>query len=205
MSKRNEYEAIQEFEGENSTVGLVLRCGCGNKLLIAKDVLHMDLTPFSCCSAKHPRLPASKVPAVKKNVLIAKQVEYIGKWQTIKAWAKELGFSGNSIRAWSDAEGKLCIPERILLTVTHKGETKTLLEWAKIVGIPYRILHARHFALGWTVERTLETPLTKKKGVTKKYTYDPQYSKQYYEKNREGLLKRKLEKRQKDRQALKTS
>lgn len=42
--------------------------------------------------------------------------------------------------------------------VTFNGETHTLAEWSRIVGIPKGTLYARA-EKGWTVEMTLTTPL----------------------------------------------
>lgn len=44
--------------------------------------------------------------------------------------------------------------------LTYNGETKTLSEWSKIVGINRRVLNAR-FRLGWNIERILNTPVHK--------------------------------------------
>lgn len=39
--------------------------------------------------------------------------------------------------------------------ITHKGETKSVREWAEITGIPYKTLMARVFTLGYSVEEAL--------------------------------------------------
>lgn len=36
--------------------------------------------------------------------------------------------------------------------ITYNGETHTIAEWAKILGVKYKALHSR-LSLGWTVER----------------------------------------------------
>jgi hypothetical protein len=42
--------------------------------------------------------------------------------------------------------------------LTYNGETKTVSEWGKAIGINAKILYAR-LGRGWTIERTLETPV----------------------------------------------
>lgn len=47
------------------------------------------------------------------------------------------------------------------VNITHQGETKTLFEWAREVGIAPRTLWARIRVRGWSVEKALETPVKK--------------------------------------------
>lgn len=47
-------------------------------------------------------------------------------------------------------------------TLTYKGETRTIPQWAKVTGINERTLRKR-LKLGWTVRETLERPTNKKK------------------------------------------
>lgn len=42
--------------------------------------------------------------------------------------------------------------------ITYKGETKTMIDWARSVGIPYKTLHTRLRKLGWEIESVLTTP-----------------------------------------------
>ena len=42
--------------------------------------------------------------------------------------------------------------------LTLNGVTKTLAEWAREIGLPWRTLHGRIFDYHWTVERALTTP-----------------------------------------------
>lgn len=37
--------------------------------------------------------------------------------------------------------------------VTYQGQTKCLMEWSEVMGIPYGTLHARLFRYGWSVRR----------------------------------------------------
>ena len=42
--------------------------------------------------------------------------------------------------------------------LTHKGVTRTLKEWSRVLSIPYTTLNARRTRLHWSVARTLNTP-----------------------------------------------
>lgn len=42
--------------------------------------------------------------------------------------------------------------------ITYRGETRTVTEWASVVGLPYSAVSQR-FAKGWNTEKTLTTPL----------------------------------------------
>lgn len=44
---------------------------------------------------------------------------------------------------------------------TFQGATRTLPEWAEIVGIPVRVLKSRVTVLGWPMERALTEPHTR--------------------------------------------
>lgn len=41
--------------------------------------------------------------------------------------------------------------------LTYNGETKTVAEWAREIGLSYKVLY-RRVCLGWTAERALTTP-----------------------------------------------
>lgn len=48
-------------------------------------------------------------------------------------------------------------------TLTYRGETKPLIQWAEEVGVSYHALRARLNKLGWSVERALTTPMREQK------------------------------------------
>lgn len=48
--------------------------------------------------------------------------------------------------------------------VTYNSETKTLAEWARSIGIPYKVLHRRVISLDWPIERAFTQPV---RGVNK--------------------------------------
>lgn len=54
--------------------------------------------------------------------------------------------------------------------VTYKGETHTIAEWSRIVGIRQETIYAR-IKYGWSPEKTLETPLGETRKVKKKGNY----------------------------------
>ena len=45
--------------------------------------------------------------------------------------------------------------------ITYRGETKTLAEWARKLGISYKVLHHRVVGLGWEIDRAFEQPVRK--------------------------------------------
>lgn len=61
---------------------------------------------------------------------------------------------------WATKEQQM-LNQRRTLRATHQGETKTLKEWADIVGIHYNCLRARKLK-GWTDEKILTTPIRKR-------------------------------------------
>lgn len=51
---------------------------------------------------------------------------------------------------------------RCTVTLTHAGETLTLMEWARRIGIGYITLHARITRYGMSIEQALTTPVRRK-------------------------------------------
>lgn len=45
--------------------------------------------------------------------------------------------------------------------ITYKGETKTISEWSRVTGIAMTTLYMRLTKYGWSIEKTIETPLIK--------------------------------------------
>jgi len=45
------------------------------------------------------------------------------------------------------------------VVLTHRGESLTLSEWSRKLGIGYNTLHARIFRHGWSVDLALSTPV----------------------------------------------
>lgn len=46
--------------------------------------------------------------------------------------------------------------------ITYKGETHSLSDWARILGVSFHFLSNRINQYGWTVEKAFETPKSKK-------------------------------------------
>ena len=53
--------------------------------------------------------------------------------------------------------------QRPLRMLTFRGETRCCAEWADIVGLTRNTIYRRLDRLGWSVEKTLTTPIDKKK------------------------------------------
>lgn len=43
--------------------------------------------------------------------------------------------------------------------IAYNGETKTLAEWARTIGIPYKTLHNRVVSMDWPIERAFTQPV----------------------------------------------
>lgn len=88
---------------------------------------------------------------------------------TISEWSEKTGVSKLLIQAraakgWKPEE---CIcPDKNFTgkgyrLITHKGMTMTIMNWAKYLNIPHECLRSR-LKKGWSEERTLTTPYSKK-------------------------------------------
>jgi hypothetical protein len=91
-----------------------------------------------------------------------------GRTQTLSAWAEQLGISKEALRARLHAGWPV---ERIVAAparrqeragmapgkrlLTYNGETRSLAEWARHLGIPDSRLRDRIVKLGWPVEKAL--------------------------------------------------
>ena len=114
---------------------------------------------------KNYRFTNAKVQANNRTNTII--LEFQGKSQSLQEWADELGISESTIR-WRLNKGystEKALTTKVRKTVsqgkkylTHKGNTKTVSEWARYLGIDSKILYTR-LKRGWTIEKTLETPV----------------------------------------------
>lgn len=114
---------------------------------------------------KNCRFTNAKVQANNRTNTII--LEFQGKSQSLQEWADELGISESTIR-WRLNKGystEKALSTKVRKTasqrkkyLTYKGNTKIVSEWAKYLGIDSGILYAR-LKRGWTVEKTLETPV----------------------------------------------
>ena len=55
--------------------------------------------------------------------------------------------------------------KRTNVTLTYKGKTKNMSQWAKIVDIPYEIIKGRKF-IGWSDSKILETEYISRGSLT---------------------------------------
>ena len=60
---------------------------------------------------------------------------------------------------WATAETQMN-NRRVNVSLTYGGETKTLSQWAKALGINYSTICSR-YCRGWDIERMLSTPIRK--------------------------------------------
>ncbi len=105
----------------------------------------------------------------------AKLYMYGGKTQTLKAWSAELGINLVTLymrlrKGWplSKVFGQAVDSSKIRKKheYTWNGKTASAEEWAKITGIPEKVLHYRltHRKM-WTIEKALTTPFSPRTGV----------------------------------------
>ena len=105
-------------------------------------------------------------PKERKTPSNAKLIEFDGKAQTIAAWSKELGIGYGTIRdriykmGWS-IEKALSTPVSRSSGRSElyefNGETQSLSEWSKELGIGYGTLYDRIHKMGWSIEKALST------------------------------------------------
>jgi len=78
---------------------------------------------------------------------------------TIDRIDNDLGYSPENCR-WANVYEQ-ANNKRNNTRITFNGETHTIAEWGRIVGINANLLYARRSALGWDTERMLTTPVAK--------------------------------------------
>lgn len=97
-------------------------------------------------------------------------------FMTFKKWAEEtkpfenatidridnnLGYSPQNCR-WVDMATQ-SNNRRSNIIITHNGETHNLMEWSKVLNFDYKLVHNRIHKLGWSFEKSIETPIDYKK------------------------------------------
>jgi hypothetical protein len=115
----------------------------------------------------------------------ARGIKVCDRWQSFAAFYEDMGprpSPKHSIDRFPDNDGNYepgnCrwatyaeqnLNYRRNRRLTYKGETKTVKEWAAIVGLPYQCLLKRITKSGWSVVHALETPA--RRNVGGRYTY----------------------------------
>lgn len=99
-----------------------------------------------------------------------KLLTYNGQTKTISEWSNELNIPCGTLynrlhKGWS-VEKTLETPRNAhklkFKTLTYKGKTQTILQWAKELNLPRLVIYNRlHY--GWSVEKTLGTSVAKRK------------------------------------------
>lgn len=101
-------------------------------------------------------------------------IEFRGERLTVSDWARRLGVDRRSLTSRIDnygmsVEQALTMPFDVVATrrakgwartVEFRGESLTLNQWAERTGIPDNTIAAR-LKMGWSVEKTLTTPVRK--------------------------------------------
>jgi len=100
-----------------------------------------------------------------RNTRRTRLITFNGKTQCLKDWAYTLGIPPKTLQArivdygWSveEAFAVRTRPRPQARLYEFRGEKKTLLEWAKTVGIDKHVIELRLSDYGWTLERALTT------------------------------------------------
>lgn len=71
------------------------------------------------------------------------------------------GYSPDNCR-WADMSTQ-ANNRRSNRAISYNGETHNLMEWSKILGFNYKRVHNRMNKLGWSFEKSIETPVESKK------------------------------------------
>ena len=102
--------------------------------------------------------------------------EWLGNYDAFREWALSNGYKDNLTLERKDNDGNYC-PEnckwatpkeqannrRSNRLLSFNGETHNIEGWCKIVGLPRHIVDGR-LRRGWSVEKTLTTPVLTKGG-----------------------------------------
>lgn len=167
-------------------------CECGNKIIVKGSSLRKRKTLSCGCdktnneSFKHglSGTPAyntynnMKKKAIKDNIIICN--EWSGENGLINFcnWANSNGIDKGKSLILIDKNGEFSpnnckIIDTVIMSLTYNGETHTIYEWEKILGIEAHIIYSR-LKNGWSIERALTTPsskyvktITDSNGITK--------------------------------------
>lgn len=97
----------------------------------------------------------------RSNVLLT----FEGRTQPLFDWAREVGIAPRTL--WSRIRTGWPTGEALTTTadktnrrgslIAFRGETKTVANWAREVGLPYSVVRTRIYKYGWSVDRALTT------------------------------------------------
>ena len=103
-----------------------------------------------------------------------RNVEYRGEIHTVKEWSRITGLSPGVIARRIDTgwnmDDVFNKPTNIRKApcpgITYNGETHSIREWSRIVGLSYSAL-VKRFEAGWNIEDALTTPIGRRSKYTK--------------------------------------
>lgn len=109
-----------------------------------------------------------------KNKRTTVMLTHGGRTMCLLDWCRELGINQGSVHPWMQRHGLtayevLFEPHKIkskqhLHCLTVDGQTRTITEWAKIVGLDSFVIFSR-IRRGWTPEEAIKTPVRQRGGI----------------------------------------
>ena len=156
--------------------GYTKSCGCLRKeTVVSKNYRHGDaysrLYEIWCGIAKRCNDCNSKsYPNYGGRGI--KRCDEWNDYNNFRQWAVNNGYSNNLTLdrinvngdyspdncRWVDVRTQ-CRNKRNNHNVTYNGVTRSVAEWAELIGCGYNTLHARLHRLGWSIEKALSTPI----------------------------------------------
>lgn len=163
--------------GTNLVRGLTRSCGCLNKAVTSERFAKHKLSAHRlykiwtdmkkrCTNKSHKSFNDYGGRGIKVCDEWAHYFQRFYEWSICNGYEDTLSIDRIDVNGdycpencrWADriTQANNCRTNHYL---THNGETKTIAEWARALGMSDSVIRQRLSKLGWSVEKTLSTPL----------------------------------------------